>query len=201
MCGSPTVLAQQPIKERPTAHPGLPAESQEVGPRLLPERNPMNATHSAQIIPPPQHRMGAAKPPENHFEPVDNQVRGHVAIRIYRYRCTKEATLASLPASITQKESPYHCAHRVLKVGNQLNREQRKGLPTPSAYKAGNGNPLLCEARKKLNGIAKIGSNLPIAIYLPADGAGRPKVGEKIDLTGQEGFFVFPNRFEFVNVG
>jgi len=70
-----------------------------------------------------------------------------------------------------------------------------------STYKAGNGDPLLLEARKQLDGISPVGGDLPIAIYLPAYGAGRAKVGEKIDPSGQERFFIFPNRFEFVNVG
>jgi hypothetical protein len=71
----------------------------------------------------------------------------------------------------------------------------------PSAHKAGNGNPLLLKTRKQLNGISPVWSDLPIAIYLAADGAGRPNEGVKIDLMSQERFFVFPNRFEFVIVG
>jgi hypothetical protein len=34
-----------------------------------------------------------------------------------------------------------------------------------------------------------------------ADRAVRAKVGEKIDLTGEKGFLVFPNRLESVKVG
>ena len=33
-----------------------------------------------------------------------------------------------------------------------------------------------------------------------ANGAGRPEVGEKIDVTGEKRFFVFPNRIEAVKV-
>jgi hypothetical protein len=201
LCGSPAVSAQQPIERRYPGHPGLPAERQEVGPCLLPGHSPMNASYRTQIIPLSQHRMGAAKPPEHHLEPADKQVRAHVAVRVHRHRCAKEALSASLPGSIPQKQRPDHRAHRVLKIGNQLNGEQRKGFPTSSAHKAGNGNPLLGEAWKQLNGISPVGSDLPIALCLPAYGAGRAKVGEKIDLMSQERFFVFPNRFEFVNVG
>jgi hypothetical protein len=200
-CDSPAVLVQQPTEQRSPAYPGLPPESQEVGPCLLPEHNSLSAAHRAQIIKPPQHRMGTAKPPENHLEPADNQVRGHVAIRIYRHRCAKEATLASLPAPIRQKQRSNNRAYRVMKIANQLDRQQRKAPPTASAYKAGNGNPLLSEARKQLNGISPVGSDLPIAIKAAAYGTGGPNEGVKIDLMSQERFFVFPNRFEFVNVG
>jgi len=161
----------------------------------------MNALHRAQIIAPPQHCMGAAKPPENHLEPVDKQVRGQVAVWIYRHRCPKEATPASLPASIRKKQRPDHRAHRVLEVGDQLDGQQRKRGSMFSAQKASNGNPLLAEAWKQLYGISPVGSDLPIAICLPAYGTGRANVGAKIDLMSQERFFVFPNRFEFVNVG
>jgi hypothetical protein len=34
-----------------------------------------------------------------------------------------------------------------------------------------------------------------------ADRAVRAKIGEKVDLTRQKGFLVFPNRFESVKVG
>jgi len=82
-----------------------------------------------------------------------------------------------------------------------LNGEQGKSRPFPPAQKTSNGNPFLLKARKQIDGVAKIGGNLPVAIHFAADGADRPKVGGKIDSVGYKRFLVFPNRITFVKVG
>jgi hypothetical protein len=88
-----------------------------------------------------------------------------------------------------------------MEVRNQLDGEQGKSPPFLPAKKASDGNPSFFEARKQINGVAKIGRNLTVAIRSAADGAGRPKVGEKIDSVGCKRFLVFPNRIIFVKVG
>jgi hypothetical protein len=145
--------------------------------------------------------MGTPKPLHNDRQPAGNQPRSDLTVRIHRYRCAKETPLAHLPTPKTHKQRPHHRTDRVLKVGYQLDREQRKGPAVPWAQKARNGNSLLLEVRKQLNGIPPVRGNLSIAIKIATDRAERPNKGEKIDLTGQKRFFVFPNRLESVKVG
>ncbi len=57
------------------------------------------------------------------------------------------------------------------------------------------------ELREELNGIPPIGGDLSIAIRTATDRASRSNGGEKINLTGQKRFPVFPKGLEFVKVG
>jgi len=86
-------------------------------------------------------------------------------------------------------------------VGNQLGRQHRERPPVAATHKAGYRNALLLELRKKLNRIAPVGRDGPIAAGSAADRAARPKEGKKIDLSGKKRFFVFPNRFKSVRKG
>jgi hypothetical protein len=86
-------------------------------------------------------------------------------------------------------------------VGNQLGRQHREGSPPAAAHKARYRNALLLELRKKLNRIAPVGRDGPIATRPATDRAARPKEVEKIDPVGQKRFFVFPNRFKSVRKG
>ena len=198
---SPAVVAQNPQKKRPTGHLRFPTKSHEIASHLLPRISPVGSAKTPQIVKSSQHRMPTPKPLQDSHQPEGNEPGRHLAVRIHRHHGAKEAPLSHLPTSKTQKQRPNHRTHRVLKVRNQLDRKQRKSHSPPTAQKARNGNPLLLEAGKELNGIAPIGGNLSVAMGITTDGTGRSNKGEKIDLTLQKRFLVFPNRLESVNVG
>ena len=115
------------------------------------------------------------------------------AIRIHANRCTIETLLTHLPDLKTHKQRPDHRTDRVLKVRNQLDRQEGKGPAPPSAYKTRNGNLLLPESGEQFNGIPPVRGDLSITIRTTADGAHRTNRGRKINLTGKKRFSVFPN--------
>ena len=145
--------------------------------------------------------MGTPKPTHHEPQPAENQPRREQTLRIDLERRTKEAPLPRLPTAPTHKQRPHHRTERVLHIGNQLNRQQRKGPLVFAAQKAGNRNPALLKTRKQLNGIPPVGGNRPVAIKIATDRASTAKEGEKIDPTGQKRFSVFPKRLESVIVG
>ena len=192
---------QQPPKQRPPAHLGLPTESQKIACRRLPCNSSFEAAYPAQIVESIQHRMGTPKSSKHCRQPAGNQPRGQITVWIHLHHGAPKAPLAHLPISKTKQQRPDHRTHGVLKVGNQLDRKQRKRHSASSAQKARNGNPLLLKARKQLNGIAPVRRNLPIAMKSSTDRAQRPKVGYEINPAGQKRFRVLPNRLKSVNVG
>lgn len=195
------VSAQQGHQQRPPAHLRLPAESQKVAGHLLPQPSSFDAVHTAQIVESLQRGMPTPKSPYNPCQPAENQVRGHVAIRMHRLCRTIETLLTHLPTLKTHKQRPDDSADRVLEIRNQLDWQQGKGPPPPSAYKTRNGNPFLRELWQQFNGVAPVRGDLSITIRGTTDGASRTNIGEKIDLAGQKRFLVFPNGFECVKVG
>jgi hypothetical protein len=125
--------------------------------------------------------MGTPKTTNNAIQPTENQIGGQHTFRIYLNRCTKKALLPPLPPSKTQKQGPNYRSYRVLKIGNQLDRQQRKCQTPPPAQKTGYRYPLLLKAWKQLNRVSPVRGNLPIAIYISTDGTSSSKVGEKIN--------------------
>jgi hypothetical protein len=109
--------------------------------------------------------------------------------------------LTRLPTGNAQKQGPDDCADSVLKIGDQLDGQQRKSLPTLLAQKAGNGNLFFPKFRKQINGISPVGIDLLITIKTATDGAGGTNIALKLKPLGKEGVFVFPNRLEFINIG
>jgi len=109
--------------------------------------------------------------------------------------------LSHLSALQHQEQGPYHGIHGVLMVWNQLGRQYGKGRLPLIAEKTGNRNALFLELREQVNGISPVGGNLPVAILLATDRAGRSKEREKINLTGKKRFLVFPNGLVRVRVG
>ena len=194
------VSAQQGHQQRPPANLRLPAESQKIACYLLPQHSSFDAAHTAQIIESLQRGMPTPKSPYNHCQPAENQVRGHVAIRMHRLCRAIETLLTHLPASKTHKQRPDDSTDRVLEIRNQLDWQQGKGLPPPSAYKTRNGNLLLLELWQQFNGVAPVRGDLSITITGTTDRASGTNIGEKIDLTGQKRFLVFPNCFECVKI-
>ena len=145
--------------------------------------------------------MSTPQPEHNHPQPAGNQPWGQEAFRIHRYRGAMKTLLSHLPALQAQEQSPDDGIHGVLKVGNQLGRQERKGALPFFAEKARNRHPLFPELREQLNSISPVRGDLPVAIPLATDWAGRPKEREKINLTGKKGLPVFPNALACVRVG
>jgi hypothetical protein len=145
--------------------------------------------------------MGTPKPLHHHRQPAGNQPRGEQTLRVHPHRGPMEASLSHLPAPDTQKQGSHHGIDCVLKVGNQLDRQRRKGPPASAADKARNRNAFFLELREQLNGISPVGGNLAIASLLATDRTGRTEKREKIDPTGKKRFLVFPNRLACVRVG
>ena len=112
-----------------------------------------------------------------------------------------EALLTHLPELKAQKQGPDHRTDRVLKVRDQLNRQEGKGPSLLPAHKAGDGDLLLPESWEQLNHMPPIRGDLSIAFRPVADGAHRPNGRRKINLTGKKGFSVFPKGLKSVNVG
>lgn len=199
-CG-PAVAAYQGQNRRPPAPLWSPTEGQKVACGLLPGHSPLRAAKAPQIVKSPQNRMPTAKPSKHCHQPAGNQPWGYLTVRIHRHHGAPKAPLAHLPISKTKQNRPNHRTHGVLKVGNQLDRQQRKSQPAPSAHKTRNRNPLLLEARKQLNRIPPVRANLPIAINTTTDRTHRSNLGNEINPAGQKRFCVLPNRLESVNVG
>jgi hypothetical protein len=178
------VSEKQTLKRWPPAGLGLATESGKVTCRFLPSQAAFRAAYTTQNVKPPQHGMSTAKPSQNHRQPIGNQPRSHHAFRVHLQHGAKEALLPHLPTLKTHKQGPNDRSHRVLKIGNQLYRQQRKGQTLSAAQKTRNGNPPLLEPWKQINRIPPIGTNLPITAYLSTDGASRSKVGVKINPPG-----------------
>jgi hypothetical protein len=92
--------------------------------------------------------------------------------------------MSSLPIFYSKNQGSDHRAHRVLKVGDQLDGQQGKGLSPCPAKKSGNGNPFLPESWKKVNRVPVIGGNLTITIAAVANGTNGAYIGEKINTAG-----------------
>jgi hypothetical protein len=67
--------------------------------------------------------MGTSKTTHYHHQPASHQPRSQQTVLIHPYRGTPEALLSYLPTAKTQKQRPYDRIHRVLAVGNQLDRQ------------------------------------------------------------------------------
>ena len=92
--------------------------------------------------------MAAPKSPYHHHQPTKNEPGRDVALWIYgRFRPIK-SHLTHQPAGKTTKKGPNHCADGVLKIGNQLNGQQRKGAVILPTQKPGDGDFFFPEFRK-----------------------------------------------------
>jgi hypothetical protein len=182
-------------------HLGPQAKGHQVACQFFQRGSLLLDADGAEVVKPHKHPVSQTKPPQNNHEPTGNEPGGHEAFGVHASRCAKEALLTYLSVLKRQEECPDHGIHRVLKVGHQLDRQEGKGpFPLP-AHKTSNGNLLLPELGEELNSIPPIGADLSIAIRTATDGADRSNGGEKINLTGQKRFPVFPKGLEFVKVG
>jgi len=155
----------------------------------------------AEVVKSHKRPVSPAKPSQNNRHPAGNEPGGKQAFGVHLNRCAIEALLTHLPVLKGQKQGPDHSTDRVLKVRDQLNRQEGKSPSALSAHKAGNGDLLLFEFGENFNGIPPIRGDLSIAIRTVADGAHWPNGRRKINLTGKKGFSVFPKGLEFVKVG
>lgn len=144
--------------------------------------------------------MGTPQPEHNHPQPAGDQPWGQEAVRIHRYRGAMKTLLSHLSALEHQEQSPDDGIDGVLEVGNQLARQHGKGPLPLTAHKAGNRDALFLELGEQVDGISPVGCNLPVALLLPADRAGRAKEREKVNLTGKKRLLVFPNALVCVRV-
>ena len=182
-------------------HLGPQAKGHQVTCHFFPGVSLLPDADGAEIVKPNQRPVPPAKPPQNNRQPVGNEPRGHETFGVHASRCAKEALLTHLSPLKRQKQGSDHRTDRVLKVGDQLDRQGGKGPSPLPAYKTSNGNLLLPELGEELNGIPPIWGDLSIATRTAADRADRSNGGRKINLTGEEGFSVFPKGLEFVKVG
>ncbi len=145
--------------------------------------------------------MSTLKSSKDYKEPADHQPGGDEAILINPHRGAMEPSLSHLPTCMAQKKRPQDGLCGVLKVGDQLHRQHRKGARAPSAQEASNGDASLLECREQLNRIPPVGSDFSVAMFSSTDGAGRANKGGEVDPSGEEQFLIFPNRLTSVRVG
>jgi hypothetical protein len=100
--------------------------------------------------------MGTPESQHNHGQPAGDQPWGHQAVRVNGYRSAMEALLPHLPASDAQEQGSYHSVQGVLKVRDQLDRQERKGFTPFIAEKAGNRNAFFLKLGEQLNGISPV---------------------------------------------
>jgi len=143
--------------------------------------------------------VAAPKSAQNHHQPTKYEPCGYSAFRGYRCLCPTTTDVTQLPTGNTQQEGPDDCVGSVLKVGNQLDGQQRKGALMRSTQKPGDGYFFFPESWKQINGIPPVIFNTFITMKTMADGALGTNISHKIDR--KKGFFVFPNGLEFVNIG
>jgi hypothetical protein len=182
-------------------HLGPQAKGHQVACHFFPGVSLLPDADGAEVVKPNQRPVPPAKPPQNNRQPVGNEPGSDKTFGVHASRCAKEALLTHLSVLKRQEQRPNHGTDRVLKVRNQLDRQEGKGSSLLPAHKACNGDLLFPKLREELNGIAPIGGELSIAIRTAADRADRSNGGRKINLTGEKGFSVFPKSLEFVKVG
>jgi len=182
-------------------HLGPQAKGREVACQFFPGESLLPDADGAEVVKPHKHPVSQTKPPQNNHEPTGNEPGGHETFGVHASRCAKEALLTHLSALKCQEQGPDHRTDRVLKVGDQLDRQEGKGPFSLPAHKTSNGNLLLPELGEELNGIPPIWGDLPITVRTATDRAEGSNGKRKINLTGQKRFPVFPKGLEFVKVG
>jgi hypothetical protein len=182
-------------------HQGPEAKGNQVACHFFPRGRVLPDADGAKVVKPHKHPVSQTKPSQNNHEPAGNEPRSNQTFLVHANGRAKEALLTPLPALKRQEQGPDHCTDRVLKVGDQLDRQKGKGPSLLPAEKTSNGDLLFSKLREELNSIPPIRGDLSITVRMAADGAHRSNGGRKINLTGQKRFPVFPKGLEFVKVG
>ena len=173
----------------------------EVSCHFFPGRTLWPGTDFAELVTLNKDPVPPAKPLQNNPHPAGNEPGGNKAFGVHVNRCAIEALLAHLPVLKRQEQGLDHRTDRVLKVGDQLNRQKGKSSSPFPAHKARDGDLLLPEFGEQLNDMPPVRGDLSIAIRTVADGAQGSNGRKKINLTGKKRFLVFPKGLEFVKVG
>ncbi len=146
--GSLTVSVQQDIKSGSPCRVRSYTEHLHIVPKFLPRHYCFRGSDTTQVVQEHQFWMAAPKPPYHYYQPTINEPCRDLAIRIHGTFRAIKAHLAHLPASKTTKKGPNHCTGRVLKIGDQLNGQQRKSAFILSTQKPGDGDFFFPEFRK-----------------------------------------------------
>ena len=175
------VSVEQDVKLKPSCCLIIYAENHKIVRELLPRYPCLVSLNATQIVQEHQFGMAASEPSYGHHEPTKNEPCRHAAVRIYRYLRTTETGFTHLPTGNTQKERPDDCVDRVLKIGDQLDGQQRKGASILLTKKPGDRDLLFPEFREQINGIAPVGVNFLITITIATDGTYWTDISQKID--------------------
>lgn len=178
-----TVSVEQSVKQGPPFCFRGYAENHKIVRELLPRYPCPGSLNATQIVNAHQFRMAALESGHNHHQPTNYEPRSHVALRVYRCLCTAETRLTHPPAGNTQKERPDDCVNRVLKIGDQLDRQQRKGASTRLTQKPSDGNRVFLKFREQINSVPPVIFNFLITIKITTDGTCGTDIIKKINPT------------------
>lgn len=152
--GASAVLVKERLKQRVPAALGPQAETEKIPGYLFPSTR--RGRDIFQVVKLSQKWMGTPKSQHNHGQPAGDQPGGQQAVRVNGYRSAIEAFLPHLPASDAQEQGSYHSVQGVVKVRDQLDRQERKGSTPFMAEKSGNRNAFFLKLWEQLNGISPI---------------------------------------------
>lgn len=123
------VSIKQRLKLRPPEGPGFTTKRQKIAACFRPSHGTVGcATNLIKIVNSSQNRMRTPKTTHNYDKPAHHQPGGYQTVLIHRNRSTIKAAMPPLPTPQTQKQRCHNGMHRILKIGDQLSRQQRKGL-------------------------------------------------------------------------
>lgn len=176
-----TVSVEQGVKQGPPFRFRGYAENHKIVCKLLPRYPCSGNLNATQIVDAHQFRMAKPEPGHNYHQPINYEPRSHVALRVYRCLCTAETRLTHPPVGNTQKERPDDCVNRVLKIGDQLDRQQRKGASTRLTQKPGDGDLLFLKFREQINSVPPVIFNFLITIKITTDGTCGTDIIKKIN--------------------
>ena len=175
------VSVEEDVKLRPPCCLRIYAENHKIVRELLPRNPCLVSLNATQFVKEHQFGMAASEPSYDRHEPTKNEPRCHVALRVCRCLRTTETRLSRPPTGNAQKERPDDCVDRVLKIGDQLDGQQRKGASIFLTKKPGDGDLLFSEFREQINGISPVRVNFLITITIATDRTYWTDISQKID--------------------
>ncbi len=92
--------------------------------------------------------MAAPNPLYRNHQPTINEKCRDLSLWIYGLFRPIKTPFTHLPVQNATQKGPNHCADRVLKIGDQLNGQQRKGDVILPTQKPGDGDFFFPEFRK-----------------------------------------------------
>lgn len=146
--GSLTVSVQQDIKSGPPFRLRIYAEYCHIVRKFLPQQCCLRGSNTTQVVHDNEFGMAAPKPFYRHHQPTANKPRRNVALWIYGPFRPIVPPFTHLPVQNATQKGSNHCVDGVLKIGNQLNGQQRKSAPFLSTQKPSDGDFFFPELRK-----------------------------------------------------